>query len=138
MVIGGALPADTHYYGITNLKHKRRRFGLTEGKAIEAAFNHNLAELRKIARARAGVNLAEAFNPNPFSDSFAEVERLVIERQQLETNLRHHLCPKFNKEKLQKTISELIDELNVRRRELNAGISAASVAVVHAVTLQPE
>jgi hypothetical protein len=87
------------------------------------------------AHLRRGINLAEDFPANPFSEAFANVDRAVAAKQAYETTqIKEHFHGKDGKADMQKTVLET----EAGRAPLVAAIKAAFVPVTHAITITPE
>ncbi len=88
--------------------------------------NYSAAQLRR------GVNLADDFPVNPFSDAFARVDQAVAAKQAYETTqIKQLFHGKAGKANMQKTVLQT----EAARAPLVAAIKAAFVPVTHQLTI---
>ncbi len=82
-----------------------------------------------------GVNLAEDFPVNPFSDAFAAVDEAVSKKQAYETKqIKELFHGKMGQDDMEKTAAYSEQE----RAPLVAAIQAAFVPVTHTISITPE
>jgi hypothetical protein len=86
------------------------------------------------AQLQHGVNLAEDFSVNPFSDAFARVDEAVAKKQNYETKqIKELFHGNAGKADMEKTVADSEQE----RAALVAAIQAAFVPVTHTITITP-
>jgi len=94
-----------------------------------ASRNYTAAQLKH------GVNLAEDFPINPFSDAFARVDEAVAKKQAYETRqIKELFHGKAGKADMEKTAADSEQE----RAGLVAGIREAFVPITHTIVITPE
>ena len=82
----------------------------------------------------AGVNLADDFAVNPFSDAFKKVDEAVMKKQQYETDqIKKHFHGADGKADMEKTATET----EAVRAPLAAAIATALVPVSHVIKIAP-
>jgi lysophospholipase L1-like esterase len=82
----------------------------------------------------AGVNLADDFAANPFSDAFRKVDEAVVKKQQYETKqIKELFHPKGGKA----DFDAVEKETEAVRAPLAAAIAAALVPVTHVIAIKP-
>ncbi len=87
------------------------------------------------AQLKHGVNLADDFPINPFSDAFAFVSQAVANKQAYETTqIKHLFHGDAGKTDMERTAADSEQE----RAALVAAIQAAFVPVTHTITITPE
>ncbi len=82
-----------------------------------------------------GVNLADEFQVNPFSDAFAKVDAAVIAKQQYETKQIKQL---FRSPEAKTDMAGVVAKTEAERAPLAAAIKAAFVPVTHTIQIRPE
>jgi hypothetical protein len=86
------------------------------------------------AQLRRGINLADDFPVNPFSEPFARVDQAVAAKQAYETRqIKELFHGNAGKADMQKTVLET----EAARAPLAAAIKAAFVPVTHQITITP-
>src|SRR5439155_21109657 len=83
----------------------------------------------------AGVNLAEEFLSNPFSEAFSKVDAAVAAKQTYETR---QIKMMFHGAEGKTNIVAVADRTEKERAPLVEAISAAFVPVTHTVTITPQ
>lgn len=87
------------------------------------------------AHLKRGVNLAEAFPSNPFSDAFARVDAAVLAKQNFETV---QIKQKFHGDDGRRDMEGTVAQTEAERALLAAAIRAAVVPVTHTIRIQAE
>lgn len=84
---------------------------------------------------RRGINLAEDFSVNPFSEAFARMDEAVAKKQAYETKqIKELLHGNAGKADMEKTVADSEQE----RASLVSAIQADFVPVTHTITITPE
>jgi len=105
---------------------KAKRYKVTWGRASR---DYTARELKQ------GVNLAEDFPINPFSDAFKGVDEAVAAKQAYETKqIKELFHGEAGKDDMEKTAADSEQE----RAGLVAAIKTAFVPVTHTIIIQPE
>lgn len=82
----------------------------------------------------AGINLAEKFDVNPFSEAFDRVDRAVAIKQAYETE---QIKKRFHSEEGQADIEKVVRETEAERAPLVQAIDAARQPVTHTIRIEP-
>jgi len=82
-----------------------------------------------------GVNLAEAFPANPFSEAFGKVDAAVVAKQAYETK---QIKERFRSQAAKEDIEAVAAETEKERTPLADAIKAAFVPVTHTLRIEPE
>ncbi|MFO1066239.1 MAG: SGNH/GDSL hydrolase family protein [Pirellulales bacterium] len=85
-------------------------------------------------QAAAGINLADEFHVNPFSESFARVDTAVYAKQAYETE---QIKAVFHGERGKKDIEAAATETEAKRQPLADAIQAALKPVSHTIRIEP-
>jgi lysophospholipase L1-like esterase len=92
----------------------------------------NASKTYSAAQLRRGVNLADDFPDNPFSEAFGNVDKAVAAKQAYETRqIKQFFHGKEGKADLEKTVRET----EAARSPLVAAIKAAFIPVTHEITI---
>jgi lysophospholipase L1-like esterase len=81
-----------------------------------------------------GINLAEVFPANPFSDAFARVDAAVAAKQAFETK---QIKDVFHGKQGKENMEEAVSRTEAERAPLANAIQAAMVPVLHTIRIEP-
>ena len=85
------------------------------------------------AEVASGINLAEAFDVNPFSEAFAKLDAAVLAKQTFETKqVKQIFHGKQGKENFEKAVADTEAE----RKPLAEAVAAAVVPVEHVIKIE--
>jgi len=105
---------------------KAKNYKVTWGPASRTYSAQRLGE---------GVNLADDFDINPFSEAFAAVDQAVAKKQEFETQqIKKYFHGDAGKADMEKTVADT----EQTREPLVAAIKAAFVPVTHTITITPQ
>jgi len=82
-----------------------------------------------------GINLAEEFGNNPFSDAFKRVDEAVAAKQAFETT---EIKKKFHSKDPTADMEVIVKEQEKQREPLVAAVKAAFVPVTHTIKIVAE
>jgi len=82
-----------------------------------------------------GINLAEEFPTNPFSDAFNKVDEAVAAKQAFETT---EIKKTFRSAEAKADMEGTVAKAEQEREPLVAAVKAAFVPVTHVIKIEPE
>lgn len=85
------------------------------------------------AQASAGINLAEQFVENPFSEAFAKVDEAVLAKQQFETKQVKQL---FHSPAAKADFAKVVAESEAERQPLANAVASAVVPITHVIQIE--
>lgn len=85
-----------------------------------------------------GINLADDFVINPFSEPFKKVNEAVLAKQKHEAEQTWKVLPIFPGNEKRKDYEELIERSEVERAKLVKAIQVAYVPVTHSIRITPK
>ncbi len=82
----------------------------------------------------AGINIADDFPKNPFSDAFKKIDDAVMKKQKYETE---QIKKRFHSKEAKENMDKIVEETEAVRAPLAEAITAAFVPVTHTISITP-